>query len=188
MTVRKENEIWQDVFSLLNGVLTEKGYKTLGWSIKQGNQPTILGLKDNSIWITRIASKRYGWQGHKNTWHEETQKMIHSEIFYQDILFQISAFHKRSKTDLTEITAGDVLNDFITYLQSIKGTDELRDKGFCTPRISELREPPIISDSEIYEKLPSFDFSFTIKQNEESEIPYTNNSNIFTRENVIKGV
>lgn len=171
MAVKTENQIWEYVFTLLNGVLTAKNIT--GWAIRQGNQPTIENLKDQSIYITRIASRRYGWQAHRNKWDSAQQKMIHTEEYFQEILFQISAFKKRNPSNTTELTAGDILNTFITFLQSIDGVKAMREKGFQTFRIQELREPAAVMDNDLYEKLPSFDISLVLVQNEVSEIGHT---------------
>lgn len=176
MTVKTENQIWASVFSLLNGILTKK--QITGWTIRQGNQPAVEGLRDKSIYITRIASKRYGWQAHRNKYDEVAGKMIHSESYFQEILFQISAFSKRNPSNIDEITSGDILNTFITYLQSIDGVSAMQALGFQTYRIVELREPPIVDDSEIYEKLPSFDISIVLVQNDECEIGSTDEYNL----------
>lgn len=171
MAVKTENQIWTSVFTLLNGILTAK--QITGWTIRQGNQPTVENLKDHSIYITRIASRRYGWQAHRSKWDEVSQKMIHTEEYFQEILFQISAFKKRNPSDITELTAGDILNTFITFLQSIDGVKAMREKGFQTFRIQELREPAAVMDNDLYEKLPSFDISLVLVQNEECEIGHT---------------
>ena len=182
MTVKTENQIWASVFTLLNGILTKKNIT--GWTIRQGNQPAVEGLRNKSIYITRIASRRYGWQAHRNKFNESTGKMIHSEEYFQEVLFQISAFAKRNPADITEITSGDILNTFITFLQSIDGVEAMHQLGFQTFRIAELREPPIVDDSEIYEKLPSFDISIVLLQNDECDIGYTSKYNVKT----LKGI
>lgn len=169
--VRTENQIWKDVFDLLNGIKCRKCFAD--WTIRQGNQPTVENLISKSIYITRIASRRYGWQAHKSKWDSAQQKMIHTEEYFQEILFQISAFKKRTPDDTTELTAGDVLNSFITFLQSIDGVKAMREKGFQTYRIMELREPAAVMDNDLYEKLPSFDISLVLVQNEECEIGHT---------------
>lgn len=176
MTVKTENQIWQSVFSLLNGVLTKKGLTD--WTIRQGSQPTVEGLRDKSIYITRISSRRYGWQAHRNKWSDSAGQMVHSEEYFQEVLFQISAFHKRDISNIDDLTSGDILNTFITYLQSIAGVEAMRAQGFQTYRIQELREPPIVDDSEVYEKLPSFDISLVIVQNDECDIGHTDRYNL----------
>ena len=100
------------------------------------------------------------------------------------MLFQVSAFAKRNPSDITELTSGDILNTFITFLQSIDGVKSMHALGFQSFRIVELREPPVIDDSEIYEKLPSFDISIVLVQNDECDIGYTNKYNLKT----LKGI
>jgi len=179
MAVKTENQIWQSVFSLLNAVLQAKKYTD--WTIRQGNQPSVEGLTDKSIYITRIASRRYGWQAHRNKYYEDTGKMVHSEQYFQEVLFQISAFAKRDPTSTTELTSGDVLNSLITFLQSIDGVSSMHALGFQTFRITELREPPIVDDSDIYEKLPSFDISVVLVQNDECDIGFTDKYNLLMK-------
>lgn len=170
--VRTENMIWKDMFDLLNGIKARKA--CFGdWTIRQGGQPLVENMQDKSIYITRIASRRYGWQAHKDQWDEEKQKMFHIEEYFQEILFQVSAFKKRTPDNITELTSGDVLNSFITFLQSIDGVKAMHEKGFQTYRILELREPAAVMDNDLYEKLPSFDISIVLVQNERCEIGHT---------------
>lgn len=176
MTVKTENQIWADVFQILNGILETKNIT--GWKIRQGNQPTMEGLKNGSVYITRIGSRRYGWQAHKSVWNETEGKMIQQEQYFQEVLFQISAFKKRNPADITEMTSGDLLNSFITFLQSIAGVKALQSLGYQTFRIQELREPTISNDSDLYEKLPSFDISLILVQNEECETGHTDKLNL----------
>lgn len=169
--VKTENQIWADIFTILNNILTVK--KITGWTIRQGNQPTVENMQDSSIYITRLASRRYGWQAHRNKWNQTANKMIHSEEYFQEILLQVSAFKKRNPSDTNELTSGDVLNSFITFLQSIDGVKAMQEKGFQTYRIQELREPAAVMDNDLYEKLPSFDFSIVLLQNDDGEIGHT---------------
>ena len=49
----------------------------------------------------------------------------------------------------------------------------MHEKGFQTFRIMELREPAAVMDNDLYEKLPSFDFSIVLLQNDDGEIGHT---------------
>lgn len=182
MTIKTENQIWTSVFTVLNKVLTKNGIT--GWTIMQGEQPTVENMRDKSIYITRLASRRYGWQAHRNKFDETKNKMVHSEEYFQENLFQISAFCKRNPSDITQITSSDILNEFITFFHSIDGVKEMHANGFQSFRIFELREPTITDDSDMYEKLPSFDISFVLVQNKECDVGYTDKYKLRT----LKGI
>ena len=110
--------------------------------------------------------------------------MVHSEHYFQEVMFQVSAFAKRNPMDITELTSGDILNSLITFLQSIDGVKSMHALGIQTYRIPELREPAIVDDSDIYEKLPSFDISIVFVQNDECDIGFTDKYEITTLQGV----
>lgn len=163
-----ENKIWTDIIAVLSVFMAAEGLT--GWNIRQNEQPTMQGFKNNSVYLSRVASRRHGWQGKRDDWDAENAVMIHTETYMQEIMFQATAFHKRSQTDATELTGGDVLNKIITFLMSTDGLLKMRAKNLTLLRISELREPAIVSDSAIFEKLPSFDFTVIIEQTEQTAI------------------
>lgn len=170
--IKTENQVWALVFQLLNGIISRK--QITGWTIRQGNQPTVQNLRNGSIYITRVTSRRYGWQGHYNKWNETTQKMEHKEKYIEEIMFQVSAFKKRDVHNLTEATSSDIINLLITFLQSLDGVKMARSLGFQIEKINEIREPSITTDSELYEKLPQFDITIVVEQIDDSEVAATN--------------
>ncbi len=176
MPVKTENQIAQSLIGFINNFLTNKNID--GWVVRQGNQPTMTGFVDKSIYVTRISSRRNGWQAHRDKWNEDLGQMVHSEEYIQEVLFQISAFKKRNPSDINELTSGDILNSLMTFLQGSAGIKAFRDIGFQTYRLTELREPVLVDDSELYEKIPSFDIYVILLQNEEDDIGYTDKYNI----------
>lgn len=172
MTIKTENMQWQDIIALIKNILQTKGFAD--WNIRRSNQPTMVGLIDKTIYITRVSSRRYGWQAHRDKWSEALGKMIHKEEYIEEVMYQISAFHKRDIININDITSSDVLNRLITYLQGLEGIKALRYNNYEIYRITDLREPPFNDDSDNYEKMPSFDITLILRQTETNDEIYTN--------------
>lgn len=171
MTIKTENQQWQDIIALIKNALQSDGYND--WQVRRSNQPTMVGLIDKTVYITRVSSRRYGWQAHRNKWNVKLGKMEHKEEYIEEVLYQISAFKKRNIADINEITSSDVLNSLITYFQSLEGINTLRNEKYQTYRITELREPPFVDDSDNFEKMPSFDITLNLLQTKTNNENYT---------------
>lgn len=161
-----ENQIYADIVEILTTALSEMNI--VGWGVTQRNQPTPQGLQNGKIFFDFITTKRLGWQRHYDV--EKFTGMVHIEEWQDEVLFQLSAFKKRSVSDTTAtLTSGDVVKRLAQYLQGLRGVELLKSKGYGVLRITEIRSQPFKDDSDLYEKMPSVDISFVLVQNVETE-------------------
>lgn len=169
MTIKTENQQWQDIITIIKYILTKK---QISWQVKQLQQPENIGFTTGCVYVSRIDTNRLGWQEHKDKF--VNGNMIHTEAYFEQIQYQISAFKKRNPSDITEITSSDVLNAIITFFMSSAGVQYIRSLGYESFRVSQLRQPTIVTDSENYEKNPSFDITLVLRQTEDEKENYTN--------------
>ena len=167
--MKTENNQWQDIINIVKHILS---VKNIDWQVKQLQQPENIGFTTGCIYISRIDNNRIGWQAHRDKFING--KMIHREEYYEQVMYQISAFKKRNPANISEQTASDVLNSLITYFMSSDGVKYIRSLGYESFRVSRINQPAIVTDSENYEKFPSFDIALVLCQNEDVEEFYTN--------------
>lgn len=170
--VKSENQQWQDIIAIINYALSQK---SINWKVRQLNQPTNIDLSTGCVYVSQVNSTRLGWQAHREKYINN--EMVHSEQYIEQVMYQISGFKKRNPADINEMTSSDVLNYLITFFMSSEGNKYIRSLGYESFRISQLRNPVIVTDSDKYEKNPSFDITLVLLQTEDSSIDYTNTFN-----------
>lgn len=167
MPFKTENEFWADMVLFVREFIANNNDKLNGWTVQQGDQPTLQGLKNNTIYLFRVNARQYGWQ-HRRDMTQTDGTMVHQERYFEEVLMQVSAFKKRNVADTAEIMSGDALNLLIAYIQSSAGISRLRELGYQSIRIGAKREPSFDTDSRLREKIPSFDFYAILLQTIES--------------------
>ena len=159
MTYKTENNIWEDMISLLNEALSAKNIS--GMTVMRAFQPTDVTGK-NLVLINKVSSKRYGWIGRHNKIIDGEMQYV--EDYFQEMRFQISVLKKINLKDSTDITAEDIANMLIDYLLSNEGLQNLRSQGYMPIRIIDVRNQNFINQNDNYQFNPNFDFVCTIKQ------------------------
>jgi hypothetical protein len=156
--MKNENQIWQDVVDSVKAGLEYN--EITDFEVRQSSQPSKATINSPTLWVERVSSKRYGCQSRLPV--RVGSALVEKIIYYQEAVYQITAMKKRLPTDTVNTqTAGDVLNLLTTYFSSSSGIEKLNEKGFNCLRITEVREPSNIMDSDLYEKTPSFDITLT---------------------------
>lgn len=168
--IKTENQIWIDLKNLIMQGLER--FSIDGWQIRQLQQPVKITTLRPTIFMAKLNSPRIGWQYSKNT--ASASGIVHTEIYKQEIRFQISALKKRNSANVEEITSSDVLNALITWFMSREGLAAVRELGYNIFRIGKLEEPFFIDDSDTYERNPYFEFSLIINQSYTGNISGTN--------------
>lgn len=168
--IKTENQIWTDLKGLIMRGLER--FNVEGWQIRQLQQPLKITTLQPTIFMAKLNSPRIGWQYSKNT--VSAFDVVHTEIYKQEIRFQISALKKRNPADIHDFTSSDVLNTLITWFMSKEGLAAILALGYNTFRVSKLEEPFFIDDSDTYERNPYFEFSLIINQSYTGDIPGTN--------------
>lgn len=157
-----ENKLYADIVELVNNGLTYVGISD--FTVLRATQVTNLSEITPTVMIDRVSSNQYGWQGGKDYTEDSTFKR--KDVFLQEVKFTIRALKRRSGVQQTaEVTTSeDAIRGIMTYFQSMTGIHDAIDKGYQILRLKENPEPYFISDSDQYEKSPSFDLILIIKQ------------------------
>lgn len=178
MTYKTENEIWADIISLLREAVSAKGIT--GFTVMRSYQP-VDTQNQPVILIHRISQNRYGWRGRKDKVINGV--MRHIERYYQELRFQVDVLKKINIQNPEELTASDIANMLVDWLESDKGLKVMRSYGFMPLRIQAMPENQFVNQHDNFQINPHFDIIFYIEQEIEE-----NQSVIDGYEFTLKGV
>lgn len=143
--------------------------------VKQAYQPTQQGTPvENTVLLHKIGDHRYGYPLRKDEWIPDTDGsgvMTHTESQWYETTFQIDALAIQSPSNVTSLTASDIVNYVAAILQSDTALGALKAQGVGILRITEIRNVPFVDDRDRFEYHPSFDFTLTHEQVIISESP-----------------
>lgn len=166
MALKIETTILTDIISVLSQGIAQMNIN--GFVARQAAQPFIATNTTPSFLVDIISAPRYGWQ-HQVDKTNKNDELIHHELFYQEMTFQITALKKKTAVK-GEITAIDAINLLACYLNSDDGVNAIRERGYGVLKISEIRTGYYVSDSELFERSPNFDLTINFRQEVCSEI------------------
>lgn len=158
MTYKTENQIWADVISLLKDAVKDK--KIANCTVMRSFQPVDVQIQP-TILIHLISQDRYGWRGRKNKVINGV--MHHIEVYHQQLRFQIDVL-KKIGVSKDELTASDIANMLVDWLESDRGLKSLRSYGFMPLRIQSMPENTFVNQHDNYQINPHFDLICYIEQ------------------------
>lgn len=165
-----DNELIRLFLPIINDGLVLRGFTNV--SVVQSGQPTQQGINTNpTVYFNKIMGPRYGYTGMSNVWDEENERMVHTEYQYMDATYQVSALVRQSPLNSAQFTAFDIVNTVASILQSERATIILQEAGVGILRIQGIRNPTFVDDKELFEAIPSFDFTLSYRDDTVSEGP-----------------
>ena len=130
--------------------------------VAQSYQPTQQGAPlQATVLFSRIAARRYGFQGVKYVYNSGPDDFTKTESWYLQATYQINALITQNPNDVASLNAYDVV-DFCAgalQLQETRATFLLA--GIGIQRIADIRNPRFKDDSDRFAMDPSFDFVLT---------------------------
>ena len=161
---KNENTIYADIIDLCNQGLLWSGIS--GFTPKRAVQVLNVNTIDPIVLITRLSSNQYGFQFNKGRFDKTAGKYTEMNCFLQDLRFNIRGLKRRSGVQQTGnvFTSEDAVRGLMTFFQSPDGIKACADLGYSIVKPKENPEPFYISDSDQYEKSPSFDLLLSIVQ------------------------
>ena len=113
----------------------------------------------------------YGYVERKDQWIEEDEIMRHTESQWYETVFQVDALAIQDPSNVTQLTASDIVNYVSSILQSDVALGTFKGQGVGILRITDIRNTPFVDDRDRFEYMPSFDFTLTHEQVIISESP-----------------
>lgn len=173
MVTKTENQIWAFLIKQINQFLIDRGYRTVdasgnyksGWQVSRNYQPTIQGLVDEMIYLTKVSRRRYGTQGLVQE-KDENGDWQAVDDWIEEHLIQISAFKTRNPAQETAdtITSTDIICELQAFINSALKVEEWKRAGYEVIKSTDIRELDYETDSGLNEKLPQFDFLLVVSQ------------------------
>lgn len=166
---RTENQIYRDLITIVNTWL--QANNITGWKCKQSYQTSLQNCTNKTILISRVYSRRLGLQGNSDEWDVANNQMVHTEKYRQETMYQFSFFNQRgAEQTVNDLTSSDIGNKLLSFFQSTTGIKAFSMLSYSILKIRDLREPFFKDDSQIYERMPNFDLTIWINQEETSII------------------
>jgi len=166
-----------DVIIIL-GALLNSGYTALGISdvlVKQAYQPTLQGVPTNrAIFLSKILAPRYGYPGVTDTYNPGDDDFDTVESIWRSPTFQIAGLATQDPTDITSLTASDIVEKAADILQARSSRQTLLASGIGIQRIQDIREIYFIDDRDRHEQIPSFDFTISYRVTFQLKTPVVN--------------
>lgn len=142
-------------------------------TVAQSYQPTRQGAPLNPVVVfTKIAVRRFGWQGQKLTLIPGVPNTFTlDEPYYLRATYQVSGYMNQNPLDPSSLNAYDVLDICAATLQSMAGVATFFAAGIGVDRISDIRTPRSLDDSDRSIMDVNFDFVLSYKNTLTSVIP-----------------
>lgn len=166
----RDNLLIAAIISVMQDGLVARGLPTV--LVKQSYQPTQQGVPTApTLFLDKISDHRYGHPQIKDVWDEDAATITHTEKEWIESTFQFTGLSIQDPTDLTQLTASDIVNTAAAILQSAYTRTVLLGQGIGIYRIMEIRTPKFSDDKGNFEYSPSFDFTLTHEQIYETTAP-----------------
>lgn len=142
-------------------------------TVQQSFQPDRQGAPFNPVVVfTKIGARRYGFQGRKNTLIPgDPNTFDQKEVYYLRPTYQVSVLANQDPVDPDSLTAYDVGDKCAAILQSTAGRATFQAAGIGIDRISDIRTPNTLDDSDRFTEDVNFDFVLSYLNTLTSVIP-----------------
>lgn len=135
-------------------------------------QPTQQGATTGpAVYFVKLFDKRYGQTARKDTYQPTPGDFTHAERQQYETTYQFSAMVPQLPVSATSLTESDILNMVSGIMQSDTILQAFRAAGVGIQRITEVRNPYVVDDRDLFEATPSFDIVFTHSRDVVSTIP-----------------
>jgi hypothetical protein len=170
-----DNQFIQLFLPIIQAGLVTDGF--LDVIVKAANQPTQQGVNSGpTVYFYKIATKRYGFLGRRDVWDTGSGTMTHTESQYYETTFQVSALVRQFPITPNQYTAGDLINEVASIMQSDDTRAILNASGVGILRIQDIPNPYFVDDRDQFEASPSIEFvltsqAFRVKTDPRIELP-----------------
>ncbi len=122
--------------------------------------------------FTKITARRFGFQGAKLTLVPGSPNTFSkAETYYLRPTYQVTGFMDQDPLDPNSLNAYDVLDVCAAFLQSDEARATFNAAGIGIDRITDIRTPRSLDDSDRYDMDVSFDFVLSYKNELISIVP-----------------
>jgi hypothetical protein len=156
-----DNQLFAVLFSVVRTGLAARGVNPV--TVAQAYQPTQQGeTTDPAVYLTKLFDTPRGHVRRDTVYDEVDDVMNETETQTYETTYQVNARSLQVVGEVDQLTASDLVKLVRQILQSSAVIALLNDSNLAILRISELRNPALMSNDEgRFEFSPSFDFILT---------------------------
>jgi hypothetical protein len=147
---------------------TELSGVSLARSYQQTQQGATIGPY---VYFFKIGDRRYGHPARRDEWDLDAEVFTHEENQVYESTYQFSAWVPQDPSLTASLTESDVLNVVSSIMQSDGLLLAFRAAGVGVLRVTDVRNPYIVDDRDLFEAVPSFDVVLTHARRLSSETP-----------------
>lgn len=129
-----------------------KAYALSDWQVMEFANP-VLTKANKVILLNCISSRRVGFQGHSYSAHDSSLKLLRTDDWLEEQLWQIHCICKRGTPDA--MLPEDMAELLVTWYNG-EGCNYLRSKGIASVRIDFMNVFVYNDDSDLYQKRAVF--------------------------------
>lgn len=164
-----ESDIWRAIITTLSEGLAAQG---LPLPVKQSYQPLKQGVDTlDTVYLHKISARRVGSQGRAHEYNSGNDNFDVTENYWVEGTYQLNAEINRDIDNSNSRTAYDVVELCSAILQGETARMRLLGFGVGILRISDIRNPYSVDDSDQFNQDSSFDFVLTYNQTLASTVP-----------------
>ena len=171
--IKTEARIYSELCNLVSNWFVSSGFD--GWIARRWGQPKKRGLSDRLCLIDFYSSKRYGLTADEYKWDAGEHKGTGKVYWKRDLNLSFSFFKDFKPEEGNAenfVSAQDLANAFLAYIQSDKGREDLAALGYFTVHTFLIANPSFEDDSGNYARFPVIRTVFVIEEyldNDETE-------------------
>jgi len=140
--------------------------------VAQSFNPTTQGAAlAPMVLFTKIAARRYGFQGRKYAFNAGPVDFTKTEGWYLEATYQVNTLIRQDAVDPASLNAYDVIDFCAATLQTLETRATLLALGIGIRRVTDIRTPRFLDDSDRYNMDASFDFVLTYQNTLTSTVP-----------------
>ena len=159
----RDNELYIAIIAELNTLLDSQDLGDV--KVSQGYPKTQQSASINrSIFIHKVTNPQVG-TGYIYKGNKRTQQNLRRSTF------QFNALVEQDITDITSLTATDILTTAADMIQSYDGLRNLRKNGVNIERVTDVREVNFVNEKGENESSPSFDLTVNYEHIYETNTP-----------------
>lgn len=135
-------------------------------------QPTQQGAATGAyVYFAKLFDRRYGHVERREVWNQTAGAFDHVERQQYETTYQFTAMVPQNAASATELSESDILNRVSGIMQSDAMLAAFQAAGVGILRVTEVRNPYMLDDRDLYEAMPSFDLVVTHKRQTVTTLP-----------------
>lgn len=158
-----DTQVIMAIIAILRPALNAEGFSDV--QILQNYQPTQQGIPEGRvIYIHKAVNHRYGFPQEKSVYSDAEENFTTTHTFTRLVTFQVNARAQQDPSDLSTVTAGDLVETVADIMQLPSTRQALLNDNIGIERIADVRIIYELNDKDRHEQVPNFDFTLNYRK------------------------